>query len=311
MTLEIEGNIIPPIWYKQIKNQNDRPNYIAIAILADIVNQYDGELIQRSYQSYAHEYGFTKRQVKEAFDDLARLHVIYRQYSSDNKQMYIGINLAELTELTWPDEYKTILADKQYPATVIEPKKESGRTKKKTAADERADDLYAQIKDNTMYEIVKKNIQASKDPMLTEICKCVYREIKSLLDDNDDVIMISGSMHEKTAIEDKLLQLDYMEMRRVIDAVRNAKAVSEICGESGHIDNDKKKDRLSRYIRATLYNGARKIEADTKTAEANELAMYRNGNSFINFTERPGMLEEYERLRRERIIRACLDTDEK
>lgn len=87
-----EGNIIPHAWYKSplLRKETGKPHLLAILILADILywyrpkidynaesNEITGYLkkfhadkLQKSYQSYADLLGFTKVQVKRAFDFL-------------------------------------------------------------------------------------------------------------------------------------------------------------------------------------------------------------------------------------------------
>lgn len=87
-----EGNIIPHAWYKSplLRKETGKPHLLAIHILADIMYwyrpkiDYDAEAneikgyhkkfhadkLQKSYQSYADMLGFTKIQVKRAFDFL-------------------------------------------------------------------------------------------------------------------------------------------------------------------------------------------------------------------------------------------------
>ena len=89
--MNFTGNIIPPIWCKKICFANGKPNLNAIIILSDIVywyrpreirdentgalvgyeKKFKADLLQRSYQSIADQFGISKRQVKDALDILA------------------------------------------------------------------------------------------------------------------------------------------------------------------------------------------------------------------------------------------------
>lgn len=73
-SIQLTGNIIPQIWYKQIVRDNGKPHLLAISILADITywyrpteirdpgsgqfmgfkKKFAGDLLQRSYQQIPH-----------------------------------------------------------------------------------------------------------------------------------------------------------------------------------------------------------------------------------------------------------------
>jgi len=100
--VELPGNTVPLSWYRYIKTQNGTVNHVAITLLADIVfwyrpveerNPETGEAIgyrqkfkadrlQKNYQSYVDLFGFTKIQVKRAFDDLVRLKLVKREFKT-------------------------------------------------------------------------------------------------------------------------------------------------------------------------------------------------------------------------------------
>ena len=100
--VELPGNTVPLSWYRYIKTQNGTVNHVAITLLADIVfwyrpveerNPETGEAIgyrqkfkadklQKNYQSYVDLFGFTKIQVKRAFDDLIRLKLVKREFKT-------------------------------------------------------------------------------------------------------------------------------------------------------------------------------------------------------------------------------------
>lgn len=98
-TLEIVGNIIPHLWYKNITFSSGKPHFVAIALLADIIywyrptmirddsgmiigakTKFKADMLQKSYQAFADTYGFTKRQVKDAVDFLVDHHLLVREF---------------------------------------------------------------------------------------------------------------------------------------------------------------------------------------------------------------------------------------
>ncbi|MFI8577828.1 DnaD domain-containing protein [Rossellomorea aquimaris] len=97
--LEIVGNIVPHLWYKNITFTSGKAHFVAIALLADIVywyrptmirdesgmivgarTKFKGDMLQKRYQAFADTYGFTKRQVKDAIDFLVDHHLLLREF---------------------------------------------------------------------------------------------------------------------------------------------------------------------------------------------------------------------------------------
>jgi len=88
--LEITGNVIPMAWFQTIRMPSGKPDTVAIMLLSDVVywyrptevrdekkgsvsgfrKKFKGEKLQRSYSSFVNQYGFTKDQVRDAFNRL-------------------------------------------------------------------------------------------------------------------------------------------------------------------------------------------------------------------------------------------------
>lgn len=88
--LSLSGNVIPSNWWQHIKLPSGKPDSTAIILLSDIVywyrpseirdevtgelrgwsKRFHGDKLQRSYQAFANQFGFSKR---EATDALKRL----------------------------------------------------------------------------------------------------------------------------------------------------------------------------------------------------------------------------------------------
>lgn len=160
MELNFEGNIIPAQWYKKITYPSGKPNLNAIIILSEIVywyrpkierNPYTGEVIgykqkfngdklQRSYQSFADQFGLTKRQVQEAIKYLQKLGLIkveFRNLKTDKgltltNIMFIEPVTEKIKEITYSD---------------LNPVTETAETTEK--------------EDNELYFSLPKNIQQS------------------------------------------------------------------------------------------------------------------------------------------------------
>ncbi|UXH43279.1 DnaD domain protein [Rossellomorea vietnamensis] len=110
--LEIVGNIVPHLWYKNITFSSGKAHFVAITLLADIVywyrptmirdesgmitgarTKFKGDMLQKSYQAFADTYGFTKRQVKDAIDFLVDQHLLIREFRTISSSSIILSNV--------------------------------------------------------------------------------------------------------------------------------------------------------------------------------------------------------------------------
>lgn len=98
--LNIQGNVIPSIWFRNLTFSNGKPHFIAITILSEILywyrptvvrdeqsgviiganKKFRADKLQRNYQAFADQFGFTKRQVKDAMDYLEEHSLITREF---------------------------------------------------------------------------------------------------------------------------------------------------------------------------------------------------------------------------------------
>ncbi|MGC5326988.1 hypothetical protein [Brevibacillus sp. SYSU BS000544] len=125
--------------------ENGKPNLVAIVLLSEIVywyrptlirNESTGEVtelkkkfkadkLQRDYHSFAEQFGFSKRQVKEAFDYLEReIGVIDRDFRTIrdkskvlNNVLYIGLNPELLKRITF-EKFHTLLHSNAPPSYI-------------------------------------------------------------------------------------------------------------------------------------------------------------------------------------------------
>ncbi len=131
-SINVSGNITPPIWYQSITKNTGKPYLLAISILSDIVywyrpseirdeqtgqmvgrKKFKGEYLQKTYQQYANLFGESKRSIKAAMDCLECLGVIERIFNDitiDNGMklrnvMYIRLIADRLYELTYPETF--------------------------------------------------------------------------------------------------------------------------------------------------------------------------------------------------------------
>lgn len=126
---EIVGNVTPVEWYNHVKMENGKPDTNAITLLADIVywyrpvevrseltgkvigyeKRFKADKLQRSYGSFADQYGFSKDQVKFALARLVDLGIVDLDWRTVNYQgtlannvLFIGLNVEALRGITHP-----------------------------------------------------------------------------------------------------------------------------------------------------------------------------------------------------------------
>jgi hypothetical protein len=119
MNIDFNGNVIHSLWFKTIVKENGKADLVAINILADIVywyrptpvrdeesgkvvgyrKKFKADLLQRNYDSYADQFGLSKRQVTDAFSRLEKLGIIQRVFRTlnvngmlINNVLHIGLN---------------------------------------------------------------------------------------------------------------------------------------------------------------------------------------------------------------------------
>ena len=84
-SVHLEGNVLPTNWFNTFKLDNGKPDVNAVILLAEIVywhrptvvrdedsgqiisvkKKFKSDLLQRSYQSFADQFGFSKQQVTD------------------------------------------------------------------------------------------------------------------------------------------------------------------------------------------------------------------------------------------------------
>ncbi|WP_272515616.1 MULTISPECIES: hypothetical protein [unclassified Providencia] len=94
--LNLSGNVIPSSWWQHIKLPSGKPDSTAIVLLSDIVywyrpsevrdeqtgellgwrKRFHGDKLQRSYQSFADQFGFSKREATDALKRLRKAGLI-------------------------------------------------------------------------------------------------------------------------------------------------------------------------------------------------------------------------------------------
>ena len=127
--INFQGNILPPSWFIHLKRDSGKPNAIAAVLLSEIVywyrpsvirdeatgqiveyrKKFKADLLQRSYDSFAEQFGFTKRQVKDALkflQDKGIIQLIFRHITTaDGRKipnvLFIDINPERVQEISY------------------------------------------------------------------------------------------------------------------------------------------------------------------------------------------------------------------
>ena len=129
--MSISGNVTPVNWYKTILRENGKPYLLAICVLSEIVywyrpvevrDEHSGmtigyrkkfreDLLQKTYNDFAEQFGESRRSVKAAFDRLEEIGVIRREFRNIetnsgmvlNNVMYIDLCVDKLYTCTYLD----------------------------------------------------------------------------------------------------------------------------------------------------------------------------------------------------------------
>lgn len=141
--MNFEGNIIPHEWYKHIRFKNGKVDINSIIILSEIVywhrptlvkdessgqvlgykKKFKADLLQRSYDSFAEQFGFTKRQASDAIKRLEDLGLLQREFRNIfvngmaiSNVLYIKLNAAKVVDITRKlDPYHVVTSEGALP----------------------------------------------------------------------------------------------------------------------------------------------------------------------------------------------------
>jgi len=157
--VEFTGNVIHQNWYKTVLLDNGKPDAISIMLLADIVywyrpaeirdettgrtisfgKKFKSDLLQRTYESFSEQMGFTKRQVQESIKRLETIGVITRIFRTVKfgdlvcyNVLYIQLNFDNLMAITFDGIPSHIIMCHPLQGSVIPPTPECGTNTKIT-----------------------------------------------------------------------------------------------------------------------------------------------------------------------------------
>lgn len=140
--LDIQGYTIPRNWYYTITNENGKPHYLAIAILATIVNAYQarevrdeitGEVVDYVtkfeddmyafyYGEYEEQFGESHSTIKRAIVLLEKLRIVKRVLNTImvkdvrriSNVVFIKLNVDALKEVTFPENIPSRTNEKKH-----------------------------------------------------------------------------------------------------------------------------------------------------------------------------------------------------
>lgn len=152
--LHFEGNIIPHTWFTEVKMPNGKTDAIGALILSEIVywyrptyfkdehtgqlkgmkKRFKADLLQRSYDSFVEQFGFTKRQVRDACQRLEKLGVIRRDFrtievngTKMGNVLFIDLNVEKLSAMTFKDRPSDVITS-YLPTNNVTPQTLKGHT---------------------------------------------------------------------------------------------------------------------------------------------------------------------------------------
>jgi DnaD/phage-associated family protein len=129
--IHLEGNVIPHNWFNNIKLESGKPDVISIILLSEIVywyrptiikdestgmikevkKRFKADLLQRSYESFADQFGFTKRQVKDAIkrlEDYGLITRVFRNIETNNIKLsnvlFIELHADKVARITFESD---------------------------------------------------------------------------------------------------------------------------------------------------------------------------------------------------------------
>jgi len=132
--MNFSGNIIPVSWFKHVKFKNNKPDLLGIMILSEIIywyrareerdestgqikgykKKFEADMLQRSYQSFADQFGVSKKQVQEAIyrlRDNGFIVVEHRNIVTQTKQTLANVTFLApvpqaIYEITYPSPFQ-------------------------------------------------------------------------------------------------------------------------------------------------------------------------------------------------------------
>lgn len=289
--MNISGNVTPVNWYKTILRENGKPYLLAICVLSEIVywyrpvevrDEHSGmtigyrrkfreDLLQKTYNDFAEQFGESRRSVKAAFDRLEEIGVIRREFRNIetnsgmvlNNVMYIDLCVDKLYTCTYLDipgddedventgegiqkqaEYQANKPVTKFCNTNTENTTENtgeitypiipSGTGVKTDTMDRMDEVRSFIKDNIDYDGLL-HCHPTEKMDINELVELIVETIAV----KQPVIRINKYDFPYDVVRSRLEKIDFHTMEYVLECLRN---------------NTTKVRNIRSYMLTTLYN---------------------------------------------------------
>ncbi|MGO1369271.1 DUF6017 domain-containing protein [Senegalia sp. (in: firmicutes)] len=291
------GNIIPTTWYKTIVRDNKKPYLNAIIILSDVVywyrptelrdeqsgqligfkKKFRDDLLQRSYQQIADQFGMSKREATNAVVFLEKLGVIEREFRTIkigstvlNNVLYLRLNAEVLSTITFERDTlslhkegdptlkrETLSLNEDRPVTLkgeTNTKNTTNNSSKTSSVDyyhinqKREDGIDSKPnspieKEKEYRDIIKKNIEYEHYRLYRNV---LISDIDNLLDLMVDVciqekgtVNINGYPKSVEIVRSQFLKINSSHIEYIIDSLH---------------DNPSDIKNIKNYLLTTIYN---------------------------------------------------------
>ncbi|SFE24860.1 hypothetical protein SAMN04324257_01089 [Thermoanaerobacter thermohydrosulfuricus] len=239
--IDFQGNITPQNWYKYIKTDAGKPDPIAVSLLADIVywykatefrdevtgevigykKKFKGDKLQKSYEQFANQFGYSKVQVKRALKRLEKQGLITLEFRNITTKtglkltnvMYIEPIPEKIREITYAsdkvvDEEDDIQLFTDVPANLSVPLNKNVNTsvqKSSEVCTKEYTPLYKKVGTNTenTTQTTTENTTGKQKNKLSRLTKkTLSRESKS---SRESISLSSKKVNNKLA---KLIKID-------------------------------------------------------------------------------------------------------
>jgi hypothetical protein len=204
--MEFQGNITPTLWYKNITFESGKADLVAITILAEVVYWYRPKIVkdeatgdvieyskkfaadklQRSYQSFADQFGISKRQARDACKRLSDQGLITLEFRTVKTKtgtklgnvLYLEPVPDKLAEITYPPmtlerhRYDAGTSEVSRPnATGVTLERQTNtETTTQTTTDSNADAGFSEEQEQALEAMISQGVEQSQALDLAATC---------------------------------------------------------------------------------------------------------------------------------------------
>lgn len=264
LEISITGNVVPQIWFKTLVDEKDRPQLLAIIILADIVywyrpvevrdeqtgklvgykKKFKGDLLQRGYAQIEEQFGVKTPAIRAALRFLEEKKVVRRVFRTITVQgqtlsnvLYLELCVDGLKKVTYPEmeditdtpSYKILQEGVQDFVTPVE-KTDSTLLQNFTTGIEKNNGTNTEITTETTTEIT--NLSINQESFVTEVPEDRWMELVSepvILDPKEEV-----SEETSSSIRAELSANQGIPYEAAFDMSKMKKTIQTLCYWNDH-----------------------------------------------------------------------------